>query len=217
MNRQALIAFEAPYVVEKLVKNKSAASDVEARALFEEAKKYLWIVAHDREREYPIMSLRVDEAWHQFILFTREWREFCDCVLGLTVAHAPPTTLPPPEGAPVRASVSREEFVARYEEEFGPIPDLWFDERSVSPDVRVLANPDTIAPIEVRVRDGRAEIVEASSGVVRMRVDAWAEAALRFVLERGIVYVRELPGIDEDDSVVLCRALVAAGILLVVA
>jgi hypothetical protein len=217
MCREALLAFEAPYVVEKLVKNKSAESVEEARALFEEAKKFLWIVAHDQEREYPIMSLRVDEAWHQFILFTREWREFCANVLGRKLAHAPPTTLPPPEGARVRASVSREEFIEQYEREFGPIPEVWFDERAVSPDTRVLANPDVIAPLCVRVRDGRAEIVEESEARVRVSVDAWAEAALRFVLERGIVYVREVPDLDLDDKVVLCRALVAAGILLVIA
>jgi len=53
-----LLAFEAPYVAEKLFENKTVASVAEGKILFEEAKKYLWLIATDRERPGPVAPRR---------------------------------------------------------------------------------------------------------------------------------------------------------------
>lgn len=212
-----LLAFEAPYVCEKLLVNKTVRTLEEGRALFEEAKRYLWLIATDRERDYPIMSLRVDEAWHQFLLFTMECQEFCHRFFGCFMNHAPPTKALAVPGQKVRPVVTRELFAARYREVFGTeLPALWADELSVDLAQRVVANE---GPFVVRTRDGRAELVEigGEDERVRMRVDAWAEPALRFVLEKGIFYVREVPVLDPDESIELCRALVKSSVLVVVA
>lgn len=212
-----LLAFEAPYVSEKLLVNKTVRSLEEGKVLFDEAKKYLWLIATDRERDYPIMSLRVDEAWHQFLLFTLECQEFCQRFFGCFMNHAPPTKALAVPGAKVRPVVTREKFAARYLEVFGvELPDVWSDELSVDPAQRVVANEGSYS---VRTREGHAELVETGpeSERVRMRIDAWAEPALRFVLEKGIFYVREVPLLEPEESVELCRALVKQSVLVVVA
>jgi hypothetical protein len=214
---QALLAFEAPYVAERLVTNKSARTVEEGHELFEEAKKYLWLIATDRERDYPIVSLRVDEAWHQFLLYTRECEEFCYRFFGTFMNHAPPTKQAPDPAAKPRPVVTRELFAERYREVFGKdLPRVWRDDLAVDRDQRVVANE---GPFEVRGHGEKIELVEASGSTerVRLRVDAWAEPALRFALEKGIFYVRELPGLDDDERIDLCRVMVAEGILIVVA
>jgi len=212
-----LLAFEAPYVAERLVTNKTVKTVEEGRELFEEAKKYLWLIATDRGRDYPIVSLRVDEAWHQFLLYTRECEAFCYRFFGCFMNHAPPTKQTAAPSAKPRPVVTREAFAQRYRDVFGvDLPRVWRDDLAVDLDQRVVANE---GPFTVRRLGLKVEVVETSGTVerVRLRVDAWAEAALRFALEKGIFYVRELPGLENDDRIALCRVMVAESILIVVA
>lgn len=41
---------------------------------------------------FQVPCLEVDEVWHAFILFTREYEEFCSTAVGRFVHHAPPET-----------------------------------------------------------------------------------------------------------------------------
>ena len=215
-----LLAFEAPYVAEKLLLNKTVSTLEEGQQLFEEAKRYLWLVASDRGRDYPVGSLRVDEAWHQFFLFTRECRELCLRIFGCFLHHAPPTK-EGPSGADVvvgrRPTVSHAELAARYLEVFGTeLPPVWDDALSVAPGRRVLRN-DLAGPLTLRRSGEKIELLQGEEGAerVRLRVDAWAAPALEFALAKGIFYVRELPTLDPDEQVDLCRALVRENVLLV--
>ena len=70
------LRFEAPYVIEKLVKNRTADSEDDAHLLFREAKRYLVLAQSDRATAWQMHSLRVDEAWHQFVLFTVQYADF---------------------------------------------------------------------------------------------------------------------------------------------
>ena len=209
-----LLAFEAPYVAEKLLLNKTVSTLQEGQQLFEEAKKYLWLVSTDRARDYPVGSLRVDEAWHQFFLFTRECRELCMRIFGCFMHHAPPTNGSAPSPRPL---VSYPELAARYRAVFGmELPAIWDDALSVEAGRRVLRN-DLAGPLALR-RDGdKMELLQGEEGAqrVRLRVDAWAAPALEFALAKGIFYVRELPTLDPDEQVDLCRALVRESVLLV--
>jgi hypothetical protein len=49
--------------------------------------------------------------------------------------------------------------------------------------------------------------------LVLCRVDAHAVFALEFVLRCDAFYVRELPGLRDDDRVALCRSLVELKVL----
>ncbi len=211
-----LLAFEAPYVAEKLYENKTVESVAEGQVLFEEAKKYLWLIATDRERGYPVPSLRVDEAWHQFILFTSECREFCQRIFGCIMHHAPPTREAPGEAEKTQEIVTREGFALRYREVFGvELPDAWDDERAVLPRQRLVVN-ELLGATHVRYQAKKAELVVGDGDLasVCVRVDDWAAPALDFMLAKGVFYVREIPVLDDDEKVALCKALMRSSVLL---
>src|SRR4029079_12949113 len=71
-----VMAFDAPYLIEKLCKEQIAASPDEALALFQETKRYLLLCHHDRALGWEMLSLRIDECWHQFVLYTTEYVAF---------------------------------------------------------------------------------------------------------------------------------------------
>jgi hypothetical protein len=73
----ASLDYEAPFVIEKLVKQRIADSSDEAYRLFTEVKRFIVLVLFDTTEHFTMHSLRVDEAWHQFVLFTREYSDFC--------------------------------------------------------------------------------------------------------------------------------------------
>ena len=69
----------------------------EASELFEETKKWLWLqVAARKQPGSPPMAMTVslamvDEMLHTFILFTREYIQYCDKNYGVYLHHAPMT------------------------------------------------------------------------------------------------------------------------------
>ena len=71
------LAHEAPFLVEKLLKDRITQTVEEAEALFLEVKRYIVLVQSDPTRIWEMHSLRVDEVWHQFILFTAQYWDFC--------------------------------------------------------------------------------------------------------------------------------------------
>lgn len=67
----------------------SAADRAEA---FEGLRDYFAICAADPERRAGMPSRIVDEAWHTFILFTRDYTDFCQNAFGTYLHHAPSDT-----------------------------------------------------------------------------------------------------------------------------
>ncbi len=68
----------------------------EAQALFDDAKKWLWLCAYLLEEDEHATRLAitpstklVDEMWHTFILFTRDYFGFCERFLGRYIHHGP--------------------------------------------------------------------------------------------------------------------------------
>lgn len=114
----ALNSFEAPYLEEKLVKSGIFATSTEYRDAFVEFKKYAALTVIYR-KPLAMKSKTVDEVWHQFILFTREYATFCTSILGRFLHHSPVTTLTPaaPDGVM--------NFVRSYREVFGDPPPIW--------------------------------------------------------------------------------------------
>lgn len=215
--REAL-AYKAPFVIDKLVKDGNVDSVEEGEALFLEVKRYLVLVASE-PRPWDMHSLRVDEAWHQFILFTKPYAEYCQRFFGRYLHHSPnPTADPGPAGAgPVDepdASMSFAEFRQRYQERFGPqLPDFWLDRRSLSPERRVLhRSPGSVG---LRNAGDGAELVGADGAPV-FSINEFGRSALAFVARTRAFYVRELPGeLDDGEKVALVEALVQARVLRV--
>lgn len=66
-----------------------------------------------------MISPIVDEVWHAFILFTKDYAVFCEDVFGRFIHHAPNWP-----GAPA-ATGSSQNFRDVYGELFGPLPAIW--------------------------------------------------------------------------------------------
>ncbi len=207
------VAHEAPYVIEKLVKARIARDEDEAHALFTEAKRYMVLVQIDDTKIWQMHSLRVDEAWHQFILFTAQYTQFCLRFFGRYVHHSPsnaPEALTPNK----RPLATFAEFRARYEELFGlTLPEIWYDERGVTLERRVLNERAGLLTVR---DDGEAVELIAPDGELLMRVNELAREALEFVAATGAFHVRELPDdLADAEKIALIAALVGYRILRV--
>lgn len=62
----------------------------ESEELFTETKRFLWAVASSG---HPITPPPIiDEMWHNFLLFTRNYRSFCHQFFGRMIHHTPLTS-----------------------------------------------------------------------------------------------------------------------------
>ena len=84
----------------------------------EEFKKFLTVILH-ADGPVGMVSPEVDEVWHTFILFTRDYQDFCRDVFGRYIHHSPnwPGT-PAAEG-------SVENFLNNYKRLFGELHPFW--------------------------------------------------------------------------------------------
>jgi len=92
--RFAHLSFVESYLFPAMVQARFAAEhpdfDAEERAqVFEGLRDYFAICAADPQRRAGMPSRIVDEAWHTFILFTREYTDFCQRAFGGYLHHAP--------------------------------------------------------------------------------------------------------------------------------
>lgn len=77
---------ENPVLVSK-ISNGCGVSAESVAILFEETLKFLWLVGGLNQKLTP--SLLVDNAWHEFILFTRLYHNFCNEHFGRYIHHSP--------------------------------------------------------------------------------------------------------------------------------
>jgi hypothetical protein len=201
--------YDAPFLIEKLVKDHIVETPEEAQALFAEVKRYLVIAALDPEKSWHMYSLRIDECWHQFILFTRQYVEFCKQYFGRYVPHAPSNS--PDAGLTPKQRTTFREFNKRYEELFqSPLPEVWVDARNISLNRRVLN--DYMGRLKLRTEGDMIEILNRDDQPV-VAVNDLAGDALGFIGRTGAFYVRELPGLDGEEKVALVSMLVECRLL----
>lgn len=208
--------FEAPYLIEKLLKEHVVDSAEQGRALFTEVKRYLVLNQVDRTKAWKMYSLRVDEVWHQFVLFTVEYSAFCDKYFGCYAHHAPSNAPDPGFGhRPPEASFA--EFADRYREFFGlELPDVWDDSTCITPHRRILN--ERAGQLELRSTDDMDDMVDliGRNDRILFSVSEIAREALRFIADTGAFYVRELPGdLADDEKVALIATLVDMKLLRV--
>jgi hypothetical protein len=105
-------------VESKLLQDKRM-SPSEVRSALLEFKRFMALVALGI-KPLAMIGPRVDEVWHQFILFTKQYRAFCAQTLGRFVNHQPNT-----QKTPV-PSVAWQNFIRGYREHFGDLPRIWY-------------------------------------------------------------------------------------------
>jgi hypothetical protein len=211
----SLTAEERQESVEKLVKDQLADTSAEAEQLFTEAKRFIVLCDVTTDVACEMFSVRVDEAWHQFILYTAEYADFCRRYFGRYVSHRPnnaPSGRRSCEHTVTTGSISFADFRGRYEALFGePLPDIWYGIRCVTPSRRVIA--DSTHAWTLARRNGLVDLRDGSGHVV-LSVDDLAAEALDFARRTGAFYVRELPGgLTDDEKTVLVEALMISGLV----
>jgi hypothetical protein len=65
--------------------------DAEIKELVNEFKKFMamMVINHKTGKRVEMVSELVDEVWHTFILFTNEYKKFCDTLVGEYIHHEP--------------------------------------------------------------------------------------------------------------------------------
>ncbi|HET7500357.1 MAG TPA: hypothetical protein VFK02_05115 [Kofleriaceae bacterium] len=92
-----VLAYKNPKVIWRF-QDKFALAARDAKDLFRETLRWLWACATSRALGGPALHIRhsmtlLDEMWHEFILFTQDYTEFCDRYLGGYIHHQPATRL----------------------------------------------------------------------------------------------------------------------------
>ncbi len=213
-----LMAFPVRGFHEKLVKRRLSRTHEETRSLLSEVKKYLVVANLETAREVPMFSSRVDEIWHQLMLFTAQYQELCERFFPSFQHHDPRETSETRrdgEGGG-REKIDFNAFCTLYQRFFGPVDDAWFEDRSVDQDTRV-ERATWGRPLALRRTARAVEVVlEREPPVMLCRTPLRMTSALEALMDGATRYVRELPNLDGDERLALCRPLLAVGVLRVV-
>ena len=106
-----------PLLVTKIARSLLCNREEAVQAL-EEVIKFMSICAED-DASLATPSQRVDLAWHEFILFTRAYGEFCNRIFGKMIHHQP-------GGKPEANASQYRETLRRYEIQFGTPPERFW-------------------------------------------------------------------------------------------
>jgi len=91
---EAQLAFISEYkfnvsIRKKLIDNYPSLSDSDIDKVFEALKYYFYICNQANKSSVSMPSQIVDVAWHEFILFTKEYEKFCENAFGRFLHHTP--------------------------------------------------------------------------------------------------------------------------------
>lgn len=64
--------------------------------IFRALRDYFWMCNKGKRRMVAMPSQVVDDAWHEFILFTRSYKAFCNKALGRFLHHTPTEAMSTP-------------------------------------------------------------------------------------------------------------------------
>ena len=82
--------FNGDVIIWKFMENYDVSFD-EGHELFEETKKWLWFSVQNRGAFIDKSMMMIDNMWHTFILFTKEYAEYCHSKYGRFLHHRPST------------------------------------------------------------------------------------------------------------------------------
>ena len=88
---QALLSrvmqYQHPELVERF-KDKLRLSQESAQQLFDDVKRFLFVCGTQRS-DGGSPTEKIDLGWHEFLLYSRDYREFCLDMFGHFIEHAP--------------------------------------------------------------------------------------------------------------------------------
>jgi len=212
LNGDAL-AYDAPFLIEKLLKQRIVDTPEQGRQLFTEVKRFLVLTQSDPSKAWEMYSLRVDEVWHQFVLFTKQYSEFCTRYFGKYIHHSP-SNAPDYGSGQSGGPMTFEAFKGFYRDYFGlQLPDVWLDEKSIAINSRVFN--DHVGKLAVLENEGMVEL-STRDGQALLSVNDIARDSLAFIADSSVFHVRELPpDLTDEEKIALVGTLVEYKILRV--
>lgn len=111
-----VLGYKHPELVERL-KRKLGLSDNDASMLFDDVKKYLYLVATTHKKLAPTPA--IDAGWHEFLMYTRGYAGFCNRFFGTFIHHTPDTVLTP------KLVVHVADTIALAKSTFGSLSNNW--------------------------------------------------------------------------------------------
>ena len=113
--------YDMSFVKERLFIEKTFADEKEYTEASCELKKF-FALSKLYGQSMAMTSPRIDEVWHQFILFTRDYHKFCDDFIGRYFHHDPniPSRM---NNSAIHESYHN--FINAYTQTYGDIPSIW--------------------------------------------------------------------------------------------
>lgn len=88
----SVLAYRNAAVVKRYAKDHQASLE-EAEEVFRETLKWLYLCAHGMANGFACAMTeeigKLDEMWHTFLLFTRDYADFCERYFGIFLHHVP--------------------------------------------------------------------------------------------------------------------------------
>jgi hypothetical protein len=81
-----LLAYEHAPLVKRLI-TKEGLPEKEATELFKDTLRFLYLCGTTEEAIVP--TSQIDVGWHNFILFTKDYRDFCTVFFNRFIDHVP--------------------------------------------------------------------------------------------------------------------------------
>ncbi|MGJ8694180.1 MAG: glycine-rich domain-containing protein [Thalassotalea sp.] len=118
---EKVMNFDMRKVVERYSRDQSIPIDIAAKHEVE-LKRYLALIALNPKTRFGMRG-QIDELWHTFIIFTKEYFDFCKSVGGKYIHHVPETGDAPVSGDDYANMLKKyeETFCETPPEEFWPI------------------------------------------------------------------------------------------------
>ena len=86
---ERIMSFQMPEFVERFAKKHNATQE-EAQEVFQETLRFLYLCRQGKGARFSFApSPKIDEGWHNFILFTKEYKAFCEKYIGWFIHHQP--------------------------------------------------------------------------------------------------------------------------------
>lgn len=118
-SKEDVTAYQFPALVDRLQKKLSLSKN-DAEHLFKDMLMFLFLTGTNKSNIKYSPSDIIDEAWHMFLIFTREYAEFCQKYFGYFIHHRPFTN-ENEKVSPKNVKV----LLARAKNEFGLLSKNW--------------------------------------------------------------------------------------------
>lgn len=112
--KEEVLDYQHPELIERLVEKCGMPLDFAEESFFE-TKRFLWLCGTEESAQPLAPTEPIDEVWHNFLLFTREYQTFCQRFFGFFIHHVP---LPQSEVEKADGSII-ERTISRAVSEFG--------------------------------------------------------------------------------------------------